>query len=96
VASLLDSLQEAGAHKQAAALAGQSPAADMFLLFLEQQGSADEFRFGREADGTPAPPWDWEDLDLWLVPDGGTVRRPCPSTYCRPPNSQVEPPRLLC
>jgi len=24
--------------------------------------------FGREADGAPAPPWDWEDLDLWLIP----------------------------
>ena len=22
---------------------------------------------GRDADGTPAAPWGWEDLDLWLV-----------------------------
>ena len=68
VASLLDSLREAGAHEQAAALAGRLPAAGMFELFLEQKGPADQFRFGREADGTPAAPWGWEDLDLWLVP----------------------------
>jgi len=39
----------------------------MFELFLEQ-GLADQFRFGREIDGTPAAPWGWEDLDLGLVP----------------------------
>jgi len=44
----------------------------MFGLFLEQSGAADQFRFGREADGTPAAPWAWEDLDLWLVPGRGT------------------------
>ena len=63
VARLPDSLREAGAHEQAAALAARLPAAGMFELFLEQQGSADQFRFGREADGTPAAPWGWEDLD---------------------------------
>ena len=68
VAALLDSLREAGADEQAAALAGRLPAAGMFGFFLKQQGSADQFRFGREADGTPAAPWGWEDLDLWLVP----------------------------
>ena len=68
VASLLDSLREAGAHEQATALADRLPAAGMFGLFLEQKGLADQFRFGREADGTPAAPWGWEDLDLWLVP----------------------------
>jgi len=40
------------------------PRCGMFGLFLEQEGPADQFRFGREADGTPAAPWDWEDLDL--------------------------------
>ena len=68
VASLLNSLREAGAHGQAAALADRLPAAGMFELFLEQNGLADQFRFGREIDGTPATPWGWEDLDLWLVP----------------------------
>ena len=59
---LLDSLQKAGAHEQAAALASRLPAAGMFGLFTEQDGLADQFRFGREADGTPAAPWDLEDL----------------------------------
>ena len=63
VARLLDSLREAGAHEQAAALADRLPAAGMFELFLEQKGHADQFRFGREADGSPAAPWGWEDLD---------------------------------
>ena len=66
-AVLLDSLRRAGAHEQAAALADRLPAAGMFELFLEQKGLADQFRFGREADGTLAAPWGWEDLDLWLV-----------------------------
>ena len=63
VASLLDSLREAGADEQAAALAGRLPGAGMFELFLEQQDGRDRFRFGREADGSPARPWGWEDLD---------------------------------
>ena len=58
---LLDSLQKAGAHEQAAALASRLPAAGMFGLFTEQDGLADQFRFGREADGTPAAPWDLAD-----------------------------------
>src|SRR5712691_5757203 len=61
-------LREAGAHKQAAALTARLSATGMFELFLEHKGAADQFRFGREADGTPAAPWGWEDLDLWLVP----------------------------
>ena len=52
VASLLDSLRESGAHQQAAALAGRLSAAGMFGLFLEQNSSADQFRFGRQAGGT--------------------------------------------
>jgi hypothetical protein len=64
VASLLDSLQRAGADEQATALADRLPAVGMFRLFLKR-GLADQFRFGREADGTPAAPWGWEDLDLW-------------------------------
>jgi hypothetical protein len=43
--------------------------AGMFELFLEQNGRAEQFRFGREADGTAATLWGWEDLDLSLVPD---------------------------
>jgi hypothetical protein len=67
VSLLLGSLRAAGAHQQAAALTGRLPAAGRFDLFLEQEGPADHFRFGREADGTPAAPWGWEDSDLRLV-----------------------------
>jgi hypothetical protein len=75
VDDLLDSLREAGAHEQAAALTDRLPAAGMFGLFLEQEGLADQFRFGREADGAPAAPWGWEDLDLWLVLPAAARRR---------------------
>ena len=64
VAELLDSLRAAGAREQAAALVGRLPAAGLFGLFLKQHGHADQFRFGREADGGPSAPWGWEDLDL--------------------------------
>jgi hypothetical protein len=67
VADLLDSLREAGADDRAAALASRLPSAGMFELVLEQQGPADQFRFGREADGAPTALWGWKDLDLWLV-----------------------------
>ena len=63
VARLLDSLREAGAQEQATALADRLPGAGMFELFREQEGRQDQFRFGREADGSPAGPWAWEDLD---------------------------------
>ncbi len=69
VASLLNRLREMGAHDQATMLVSRLPSAGMF--FLEQKSPADQFRFGREADGTPAAPWGWEDLDLWLVPVRG-------------------------
>ena len=63
VAWLLGSLREAGAPDQATALADRLPGAGMFELFREQEGSQDQFWFGREADGSPAGPWAWEDLD---------------------------------
>ena len=63
VARLLDSLRQAGAHEQFTTLVSRLPSVGMFGLFLEQKGLADRFRFGREADGTPAAPWGWEDLD---------------------------------
>ena len=58
------SLRAAGAREQAAALAVRLPAVGMFGLFLEQEGRADQFRFGREPDGTPAALWDWE---TWTI-----------------------------
>jgi uncharacterized protein YidB (DUF937 family) len=68
VAHLLDRLRAAGAEEQAAALAARLPAIGMFGLFLQQEGHADQFQFGREPDGTPAAPWDWDDLDLSPTP----------------------------
>jgi uncharacterized protein YidB (DUF937 family) len=63
VARLLDRLREAGAEQQAAALADRLPGAGLFELFREQEGRQDRFWFGQEADGSPAGPWGWEDLD---------------------------------
>jgi hypothetical protein len=68
VADLLGGLRKAGAGEHAAALTTWMPTAGMFRLFLEQEGHADKFRFGREPDGTPAAPWDWDDLDLSPCP----------------------------
>ena len=42
---------------------GSAAGAGMFELFREQEDRQDRFRFGREADGSPAGPWGWEDLD---------------------------------
>jgi hypothetical protein len=63
---LLGSLRAAGAEQQATALAGRLPGAGMFKLFLKQLGLADQFRFGREVDGSPSVRWGWEDLDYGL------------------------------
>jgi hypothetical protein len=63
VAFLLGALREAGVEEQAAALVTRLPGEGMFGLFLEQEGRADQFRFGREADGSPSGPWSWDDLD---------------------------------
>jgi hypothetical protein len=61
VAALLDRLRAAGEREPAIALAERLPGAGMFEIFRKQQ--EDRFRFGREADGSPAGPWGWEDLD---------------------------------
>ena len=63
VAALLDALRAAGAEQQAAALADRLPGTGMFKLFREQESRQDRFRFGREADGSPAEPEGWDDLD---------------------------------
>ena len=63
VAALLRELRKAGAQEQAEALIDRLPAAGMFQLFCEQEGHQERFWFGQEADGDPAGPWGWEDLD---------------------------------
>jgi hypothetical protein len=62
-ASLLDALREAGADEQAKVLVDRLPAEGLFHLFREQAGHEARYRFGREADGSPAPSWGWDDLD---------------------------------
>jgi hypothetical protein len=63
VGMLLGALRKAGAQAQAAQLIKRMPAAGMFDLFCKQEeGRAEQFRFGREADGRPAKPWAWTDL----------------------------------
>jgi hypothetical protein len=62
VVTLLRELSEAGAAGQAAALIERLPAVGQFELFCSHEGHAEQFRFGREADGRPAKPWGWTDL----------------------------------
>ena len=62
VASLLNSLRAAGARDQVTELTDRLPGAGMFDLFDKQEDRLDRFRFGREADGSPAGPWGWDDL----------------------------------
>jgi hypothetical protein len=38
------------------------PEAGLFVLFRKQPGNERLYRFGRAADGSPAPAWDWEDV----------------------------------
>jgi hypothetical protein len=35
----------------------------LFRSFFEQENRQGRFRFDREADGRPAGPWGWEDLN---------------------------------
>jgi hypothetical protein len=63
VAELVRALRRAGASAQAEELIERLPAAGLFQLFCEQEeGRAEQFRFGREADGRPAGRWAWTDL----------------------------------
>ena len=62
VIRLMNSLREAGAEDLVTALIDRLPGAGMFELFRQQEGRRDRFRFGREAGGSPAGLWGWEDL----------------------------------
>jgi uncharacterized protein YidB (DUF937 family) len=65
VARLLIALREAGAAEAAVrTLALRAADAGMFGLFLEARpDEAATYRFGREPDGTPSPPWTWSEPD---------------------------------
>ena len=62
VARLLVALREAGAAAAVRTLALRAADAGMFGLFLEARpDDAATYRFGREPDGTPSPPWTWSE-----------------------------------
>ncbi|MGW2374690.1 hypothetical protein [Kitasatospora sp. NPDC001683] len=63
VTELLNTLQWIDAHEQAAALVARLPAAGMIDQFMEFGDNRSRFRFGREPDGSAAPPWTWDDLE---------------------------------
>ena len=64
VARLLVALREAGAAEAVRTLARRAADAGMFGLFLEARpDEAATYRFGREPDGTPSPPWTWSEPD---------------------------------
>ncbi|HEV2253138.1 MAG TPA: hypothetical protein VGS06_08090 [Streptosporangiaceae bacterium] len=64
VARLLVALREAGAAAAVRTLALRAADAGMFGLFLEARpDEAATYRFGREPDGTPSPPWTWSEPD---------------------------------
>jgi hypothetical protein len=59
---LLDTLQSLGAGKEATKLVDRLPAAGLFAFYCYRVGGETRFRFGREPDGSPATPWNWDDL----------------------------------
>jgi uncharacterized protein YidB (DUF937 family) len=63
VIDLLDSMREAGAEDQAGTLAGRLPAEGRYIIFRRWVGDNAKYRFGRDLDGSPALPWQWDHLD---------------------------------
>ena len=59
---LLSELRKAGAAEQASILTGLLPTGGLFDVFLSQDQNRGQYPFGREQDGNPAPPWDWDSL----------------------------------
>ncbi|MEU0751262.1 hypothetical protein ABZ476_33460, partial [Streptomyces albogriseolus] len=60
---LLESMREVGAGEQATALASRLPAVGRFDQSVQFSGNLEQFRLGREPDGSAAPSWTWTDLD---------------------------------
>jgi hypothetical protein len=63
VANLLNALRGAGADQQRETLISRLPAEGLFHLFRQEADHEKQYRFGREADGRPAPEWSWMDLE---------------------------------
>lgn len=55
-------LYEVGARAQATELIERLPAAGQFQFFFVDEDRESQFRFGREADGSPARRWAWAEL----------------------------------
>lgn len=62
IEKVLTALREAGADRQATALVERLPGGGQFALFVEQTGTGERFRYGRDPDSTPAESWNWDDL----------------------------------
>ncbi len=60
--ALAAALRKAGADHQVEILIQRLPEEGLFGLFREQPGNERLYRFGREANGSPAPAWDWNDI----------------------------------
>lgn len=59
---LLDALRHVRAHEPLVVFVQRLTAAGMFGLISAIDEYRQLYRFGREFDGTPTPPWAWEDL----------------------------------
>ena len=59
---LLRALREAGADEAVHALAARAANAGEFSLFAQAyRDAATNFPFGREPDGAPSKPWNWQE-----------------------------------
>ncbi|MFJ4513060.1 hypothetical protein [Streptomyces sp. NPDC088816] len=63
VTRLLNSLREIGAQEQVDGLVARLPTAGHFNQFIKVGDNREQFRFGREPDGSVAPSWTWDDLE---------------------------------
>jgi hypothetical protein len=63
VAGALSPLSGRGVEDRVRTLVDILPAEGHFGLFHEQTEHQGPYLFGREPDGSPAPPWGWDDLD---------------------------------
>lgn len=63
VVRLLDALRVAGATEAATLLTKRACDAGLFAIYLrENPAGAKQFRFGREPDGQPSQPWQWQEV----------------------------------
>jgi hypothetical protein len=62
IAMLLQELHAAGADKAVSALTGRTAHEGRFDVFLKANPEeVSGYRFGREPDGAPSPPWNWQE-----------------------------------